>query len=51
MIMIKMIMIVAVMEIVIEMDNHDHDIDGNDCGDDNKATLADIPNLTSALFA
>ena len=45
--MIKIIMIVKA--IVLKMDNHD--IDKNNGGDDKKATLADIPNLTSTLFA
>ena len=49
MIMIKIIMIVKA--IVLKMDNHDHDINKNNGGDDKKATLADIPNLTSTLFA
>ena len=36
---------------MMTIDDHDHGKDDNCGGDDNKATLADIPSLTSALFA
>ena len=48
-IMIKIIMIVKA--IVLKMDNHDINKNDGDDGDDKKAMLAEIPNLTSALFA